>query len=167
MGLDYLSIFNNSLLAGVTAVVATQVIFFIIARIFNYDFVFPIETGRIWLNLSEDFYTDTYAGIRGFLIHLGIGMVIMIAYSFVFVHLIAIFFDLGPYTYEIPSGTAILENLFWIEILGLILYFAFYIRDKNFDKFSVYLFFYLITMVTIMGVIFGLYLIGKPGIIDF
>ena len=165
MALNYLTIVYNSLFAGILAVIITQAIFLIIARIFNYDFVFPIETGRVVLNISEDFYSDTYAGIRGFLLHLGLGLVIMFFYSLVFVHLIGIIFNMGPFTYETPQGTAFQQNLFWLVVLGLVIYLGYYIRDQNFDKFSVFLFLYLMTLIILMSLLFGLYLFGQPGVI--
>lgn len=167
MALNYLVIIYNSLFAGILSVVLTQGIFFVIARIFNYDFIFPVETGRNLLNISEDFYSDMYAGIRGFLVHVGIALTIMFFYSLVFVHIIGIIFNIGPYTYETPHGTAVFENFFWIIVLGLLIYVGYYIRDQTFDKFSVFLFFYLMTMVVFMGVIFGLYIMGNPGMISF
>ena len=167
MALDYFMIFTNSLLAGTVAVVLTQAIFFIIARLFNYDFIFPVETGRNMLGISEDFYSNMYAGIRGFIIHLGIGLAIMFAYSLVFVHLIGIFLDMGPYTYATPQGTAIQENVVWLVFFVLLIYLIYFLRDKNFDRFSIFLFLYLMTMTLIMAVIFGLYLLGNPGMITF
>ncbi len=167
MALNYLSIIYNSLFAGILAVVITQGVFFLVARILNYDFIFPVETGRNILDISEDFYSDLYAGIRGFLLHLGIGLVIMFFYSLFFVHIIGIMLNMGPYTYETPEGTAIFENVFWIVILGLLVYLGYYIRDRNLDKFSIFLFIYLMMMIGLMGVFFGLYLFGAPGIISF
>ena len=165
---------GNSLIAGILSVVLTQVILFIIARIFNYDFIFPIETGRIVLGISKDFYSDTYAGIRGFLVHIGIGLLLMFAYSLFVANIIGILFNLGPYTYETPGtailnyhGTAIFENVFWIVPIGLLIYFIFFLRDNNFDKFSIFLFLYLMTLVILMGVIYGLYILGQPGVINF
>ena len=64
MALNYLSIIINSVFSGILAVLLTQGVFFVVARIFNYDFVFPIETGRNVLDINEDFYSNTYAGIR-------------------------------------------------------------------------------------------------------
>ena len=165
MALNYLTIIYNSIFAGVLAVVITQALFFLIARIFNYDFVFPVETGRTFLNISADFYSDMYAGIRGFLLHIGIGLIIMFFYSLVFVHLIGIIFNMGPFTYETPQGTAFRENIFWFLVLGLLIYLSYYVRDQNLDKFSVFLFLYLMTLITLMSLIFGLYLFGQPGVI--
>ena len=163
MALNYLTIIIDSVFSGILGVLLTQGIFFVIARIFNYDFVFPIETGRHVLDISEDFYSNTYAGIRGLFVHIGIGLVIMFFYSLLYVNLIGIIFFMGPYTYGTPQGTAIMENLFWLVILGFLIYGGFYLRDKNFDRFSIFLFVYLMTLVSIMGVIFGLYLFGAPG----
>lgn len=166
MALDYFIIFANSLFAGTVSVVLTQVIFFIIARLFNYDFVFPVETGRNMLDISEDFYSNTYAGIRGFLIHIGLGLLIMFAYSFIFVNLIGIFLYMGPYTYATTS-TAFFENIFWLLIFVFLIYVVYFVRDNNLDKFSVFLFLYLLTMTIIMGMLFGSYLFGNPGMITF
>lgn len=166
MALNYLTIVYNSIFAGVLGVIITQAIFFIVARIFNYDFIFPVETGRIMLDISEDFYSDLYAGIRGFAIHIGIGLLIVFFYSLIFVHVIGIVFFMGPYTYQTPQGTAIFENFFWLFILGLVIYLGYYVRDQNFDKFSIFLFIYFMVLVSIMAVLFGLYLFGTPGFIS-
>ena len=165
MALNYLAIIYNSLFAGILSVVLTNVIFFVVARIINYDFIFPVETGRNMLNISEDFYSNFYAGIRGFLIHTGISLIIVFFYSLVFVHLIGILFYMGPYTYETPQGTAVFENLFWLVVLGLLVYLGYYIRDQTFDRFSIFLFCYLMLLIVLMGVLFGLYLFGSPGTI--
>ena len=167
MALNYLSIVYNSLFAGILSVIITQVVFFLVARIFNYDFIFPVETGRNVLDISEDFYSDFYAGIRGFLLHIGVGLVIMFFYSLFFVHIVGIMLNMGPYTYETPHGTALKENIIWLVFLGLLIYLGYYVRDQNFDKFSIFLFVYLMMMIVLMAIFFGLYLFGTPGIIAF
>lgn len=167
MALNYFAIFTNSLFAGTVSVIITQVLFFVIARIFNYDFIFPVETGRNLLGISEDFYSDFYAGIRGFLIHIGIGLLIMFFYSMVLVNLLGIFLFMGPYTYSTDS-TAILENVVWLVGFGFVLYLIYFARDKNdFDRFSLFFFLYLMCLVIIMAVLYGLYLLGNPGVFTF
>lgn len=165
MALNYFVIVANSLLAGILSVILTQFIFFVIARIFNYDFIFPIETGRVILGINQDFYSDFYAGIRGFLVHIGIGLIIMFIDSLIFVQIIGVLFGVGPYTYVAYKGTAIKENVIYLVILGLFIYLVFFLRDNNFDKFSIFLFLYIMTLVIIMGVIYGLYIFGNPGML--
>jgi len=165
MPLDYISIMTNTVFTAVIGVLVTQGLFFAIARIFKYDFIFPIETGRKMLDLSEDFYSNMYAGIRGLMIHIGFGIFIMAFYSLVFIHVLGLLFDLGPYTFETPQGTAIFENVFWVGLMGLVMYISWVIKDNKYDKFSFFLFLYVMTLVIIMGIIFGLYLFKQPGIV--
>ena len=128
----------NAVFASVASVVITNVLFSLVARVFNYDFIFAIETGRIFFDLDEEFYSDTYAGIRGFGLHLFLVLVFMGIYSGVLLPLLALIPKMGAYIYETPNGTAIQENLIWLLFLGYSMYFIWYSRDRRFDKYHLF-----------------------------
>ncbi|MFV2015619.1 MAG: hypothetical protein ACC656_09345, partial [Candidatus Heimdallarchaeota archaeon] len=69
---EILSVVLNGVFAGIIAVLLTNVLFSVVARLLNFDFIFAIETGRVLFNLDEKFYSDTYAGLRGFVLHSGV-----------------------------------------------------------------------------------------------
>lgn len=167
MAFNLVNVVLNASFACIIAVFLTNIIFSIIARLLNYDFIFAIETGRILFNLDEEFYSNTYAGLRGFFLHCAVFLFIAYFYVLVFLPLLSILPKMGPYIYETPGGTAVFQNLFWLGLLGLIFYLIWLIRDKNYDKFALMLFVYYGSIILIMGIIFGLYLFGVPGILSF
>ena len=164
-GFYLLNVLSNAIFASISSVLITNFLFSILARLVNYDFIFAIETGRILLELEEEFYSDFYAGSRGFLLHIGATLFFMLLYTLVLLPLLAILPKMGPYIYTTPSGTALFENLFWMILFGFIGYLVWYFRDKTLDKFAIYLFIYLSLLIVISGTIFGLYLFGQPGLL--
>ena len=156
----------NGVFAAFGAVLLTNIIFSIVARILNYDFIFAIETGRILNNLDEEFYSDNYAMSRGIVLHIGVALFIMFLYILVILPLLALVLRMGPFIYETPSGTAIGQNVIWLGGVGIIIYIIWYVRDKNFDRFAFFLLIYFELTIFLMAILFGLYIFGIPGILS-
>ena len=155
----------NACFASIVSVLITNILFSIIARIFNYDFIFAIETGRIIFDLDKEFYSDTYAGIRGFALHMGAVLLFMMFYTVVLLPLLALIPYMGAYIYETPNNTAVTENLVWLMFLGYSAYLIWYSQDRNFDKFAFFLLIYISCLIFITAVLYGLYIFGPPGIL--
>jgi hypothetical protein len=167
MDFNLVNVILNGIFASIVAVLVTNIVFSLVARILNYDFIFAIETGRIMFDLDEEFYSDNYAMTRGILLHFAIALFIMFLYILVILPLLAIVLRMGPFIYETPSGTAIVQNLIWLGLLGAIIYLLWYSQDGNFDKFAFLLLLYFGTIIFLMATIFGLYIFGVPGILSF
>ena len=166
MEFNLVNVILNGFFATIVAVFLTNLLFSLVAWLFNYDFIFAIETGRFLFDLDEEFYSDNYAMLRGMLFHIAVALFIMFLYVLVILPLLAIFLRMGPFIYETPSGTAIAQNVMWLGLVGIIIYLLWYAQDRNWDKFAVYLFVYFYSIILLMAFIFGLYIFGPPGIIS-
>lgn len=169
LSLEFLNlgnIFINVMITGILATVITHVIFFLVFRIFQYDYIFLEETGSIFVDESE--FTI------GLLTHILIGIGIVAFYAFPYLLFIAFTTnnEYGVYKFEPISGTAVEENFYHflpLMFLVIIIWWLIGLKDSNKSETQwKLLFFYGIVFSVVAGIIFGLYGLGLkllPGII--
>lgn len=160
------NIILNSLFAGILGVILTEALFLVFWRIMGYDYVFGWETGRIFLRMDVEDYSDREAGIAGFVVHVIVGLGITLLFTTVFSVLMAALLKVGPLIYQTTEGTAFFENTLWFVLFNLIILVIIEIRVGEKSLFSVFLLpTYVITFAVITGLLYGSYLFGVPGFV--
>ncbi|OLS22888.1 MAG: hypothetical protein HeimC3_28310 [Candidatus Heimdallarchaeota archaeon LC_3] len=169
LSLEFLNlgnIFINVLITGVLATIITNAIFFLIFRIFQYDYIFIEETGSIFVDESEF--------MVGLLTHIFIGIGMVAFYAFPYLLFIAFTAnnEFGVYKFEPVTGTAVIVNVYhFLPIMLLVFTVWWLIGLKNENKTEnqwKLLFLYGVVFSVVAGIIFGLYGLGLellPGII--